>query len=227
MVRGTALALCCLIGVFGTTATVSAQVRPRRPALQILTPGLPVPVAGEKYDVRLRAIGGTPPYHWSTPENPLPAGLTLDANTGRIAGTPESSDEFSVLVEVSDSANLPLTITKLLLAKEGAPLTVRWTVRPHISATNIAGAVRVTNGSRDTVDMTVIVMAVNEYGRAIALRYERLNLAPGKETPDLTFDVTLPTGQYVAHVDAVGEVADKKAIYRDRREVEGLIVQSQ
>jgi hypothetical protein len=188
---------------------------------------LPAPVAGEKYDMRLRAIGGTPPYHWSTPENPLPAGLALDANTGRIIGVPESSDEFSVLVQVADSANPPLVHTKLLIATEGAPLTVRWTVRPHISASNIAGAVRVTNGSRDMMDMTVIVMAVNEYGRATALRYERLNLAPGKETPDLSFDVSLPVGQYVAHVDAVGEVPEKKSIYRDRREVEGLIVQSQ
>lgn len=172
-------------------------------------------------------MGGTPPYRWSTPEAPLPAGLSLDASTGRITGVPDSSDEFSVLVQVSDSANPPLTLTKLLVASEGAPLTVRWTVRPHINAGNMSGAIRVSNGSHDAMDMTVIVMAVNENGRATALRYEHLNLPPGKETPDLNFDVALPSGQYVAHVDVVGEVAEKKAIYRDRREVEGLIVQSQ
>jgi len=217
----------CCAGLIGLSAWFSAQTRPRRPALQILTPALPAPVAGEKYDVRLRAIGGTPPYRWSTPEAPFPAGLSLDANSGRITGIPDSSDEFSVLVQVSDSANPPLTHTKLLVASEGAPLTVRWTVRPHINASNIAGAVRVTNGSHDAMDMTVIVMAVNENGRATALRYEHLNLPPGRETPDLNFDVALPIGQYVAHVDAVGEVPEKRAIYRDRREVEGLIVQSQ
>jgi hypothetical protein len=145
---------------------------------------------------------------------------------GKITGTPESSDEFSVLIQVADGADPPLTHTKLLAAQSGAPLTVRWTERPHIVAGNIAGAVRVANSSRDTVDMTVIVVAVNENGRATALRYERLNLPPGKETPDLKFDVSLPMGEYVAHVDAVGEVAAKKAIYRDRREVDGLLVQS-
>ena len=226
--RRTDIAVAFLIVIVGLgISSLQAQVRPRRPALQILTPALPAPVAGEKYQIQLRAMGGTPPYYWSAPTTPLPDGLTLDPNTGRITGIPESSDEFSILVQVSDSANPPLTHTKLLLATEGAPLTVRWTVRPHIVASNIAGAVRVTNGSKDRMDMTVIVMAVNEYGRATALRYERLNLAPGKETPDLTFQVALPLGQYVAHVDAVGEVPEKKAIYRDRREVEGLIVASQ
>jgi len=217
----------CFVAMLCAVPIASGQAR-RRQALQIITPALPAPVTGEKYDVQLRAIGGHPPYRWTIQGGTaLPAGLSLDPNSGRITGTPQSSDEFSVLVEVADSAEPPLTHTKLLVAQSGAPLTVRWTVRPHIVASNIAGAVRVANGSHDTLDMTVIVMAVNENGRATALRYERLNLPPGKETSDLTFDVLLPVGQYVAHVDAVGEVAEKKTIYRDRREVDGLIVQSQ
>lgn len=220
-------AVVCLVAMLCAAPFVSAQAR-RRPPLQIVTPALPAPVAGEKYDVQLRAIGGHPPYRWTIEgQKALPSGLSLDANSGRITGTPTSSDEFSVLVQVADSLEPPLTHSKLLVAQSGAPLTVRWTVRPHVVANNIAGAVRVVNGSHDTVDMTVFVVAVNEYGRATALRYERLNLPPGKETPDLSFDVSLPIGQYVAHVDAVGEVAEKKAIYRDRREVEGLVVQSQ
>jgi len=224
--RRTATAI-CFFALLCVPSIASAQAR-RGQALQIITPALPAPVAGENYDVQLRAIGGHPPYRWAIEGGKaLPPGLTLDSNSGRIAGTPQSSDEFSVLVEVADSAEPPLTHRKLLVAQSGAPLTVRWTVRPHIVANNIAGAVRVANGSHDTVDMTVIVMAVNENGRATALRYERLNLPPGKETPDLSFDVSLPVGEYVAHVDAVGEVAEKKAIYRDRREVDGLIVQSQ
>jgi len=202
----------------------AAQGSPRRQALQIVTPSLPAPKAGESYEVELRAIGGRAPYKWSLPEAQLPAGLVLDSNSGRITGTPDSSDEFSVLVQVTDSGDPPLRHTKLLMAASGAPLTVRWTVRPHIEGENIAGAVRVVNGGHDVMDTTVIVMAVNEYGRATALRYERLNLAPGKETPDLKFEVSLPFGQYVAHVDAVGEVPRKKAIYRDRHEVDGLVV---
>lgn len=223
----TAIFIVCLLALISISPSSLAQTR-RRQGLQIITPALPAPVSGEKYDIQLRVIGGRPPYRWSVQGGTaLPAGLSLDPSTGRITGTPESSNEFSVLVQVADSAEPPLTHSKLLVAQSGAPLTVRWTVRPHIVASHIAGAVRVVNGSHDTVDMTVIVMAVNENGRATALRYERLNLPPGKETPDLTFDVSIPMGQYVAHVDAVGEVPEKKAIYRDRREVDGLIVQTQ
>ena len=223
------LAICilCMVWLLGSAPFLSSQAH-RRPAFQIITPALPAPVTGEKYDIQLRAIGGRPPYVWTIQGGTtLPSGLSLDPMLGKITGTPASSDEFSVLVQVADSSEPPLTHSKLLVAQSGAPLTVRWTVRPHIVATNIAGAVRVANGSHDTVDMTVIVMAVNENGRATALRYERLNLLPGKETPDLSFDVTLPIGQYVAHVDATGEVAEKKKIYRDRHEVEGLVVESQ
>jgi hypothetical protein len=192
-----------------------------------VTPNLPLPEAAEKYEVKLRAIGGVPPYRWSIQASPLPPGLNLNANTGVISGISESSDEFSVLVVVSDSSDPPMTHSKLLVSSEGAPLTIRWTVRPHITAANIAGAVRVENGSNDSVDVTVIVMAVNEIGKAFALRYEHLSLAAGKETPDLKFDSSLPPGQYTAHADAIGEVAAKKTIYRDRREFDGLVVQAQ
>jgi hypothetical protein len=226
--RETHIAIASLLVFLGSLFPYAyPQTRGKSQALQIVTPNLPLPNAGEKYEAKLRAIGGTPPYLWSIQATPLPPGLNLNADAGVISGVPESSDEFSVLVQVTDSANPPGTHSKLLVASEGAPLTVRWTVRPHITATNIAGAVRVENGSKDSVDVTVIVVAVNEIGKAFALRYEHLNLAPGKETPDLKFDSSLPPGQYTAHVDAVGEVAAKKAIYRDRREQDGLVVQAQ
>ena len=220
------IVIACLVAILGWVPAYP-QIRPQPRTLQIVTPNLPLPEAGEKYEIRLRAIGGSPPYHWSIQATPLPAGLTLNANTGVISGTPESSDEFSVLVQVTDSSDAVLTHSKLLVASEGAPLTVRWTARPHIAAANIAGAVRVENGSKDSVHITVIVVAVNEIGKAFALRYEHLTLASGKETPDLKFDSTLPPGHYTAHADVVGEVPAKNAIYRDRRELDGLVVQEQ
>src|SRR4051794_16916785 len=223
----THIAILCLAAILVSPSRCAYSQTPKSQALQIMTANLPLPEAGEKYEIKLRAIGGVPPYRWSIPATPLPPGLNLNVNTGLISGIPESSDEFSVLVQVTDSADPPGTHSKLLVASEGAPLAIRWTVRPHITAANIAGAVRVENGSNDSVDVTVIVMAVNEIGKAFALRYEHLSVAAGKESPDLRFDSSLPPGQYTAHVDAVGEVAAKKAIYRDRREQDGLIVQAQ
>jgi|SRR5579859_2190651 len=223
-------ALLSFVGVIGLSANLgvaSAQTVPRPRSFQIVTSNLPLPEAGKPYAVQLRTAGGKPPYHWSLPTGSLPPGLNLDAENGAIRGTPQSNNEFSVLVQITDSSNPPLIYTKLLVASADAPLSVRWTAIPQISQSNIVGAVRVKNGSKDALDMTVIVVAVNEIGKAFALRYEHLMLASGAETPDLQFNSSLPLGQYAVHADAIGEVSAKKAIYRDRRELSGLVVQSQ
>jgi len=217
------LYLVCLI-IFGAPSLRSQEAPRRKPLFQIVTQSLPVPVIRQPYDVTLKAIGGQRPYRWSIQGKPLPQGLELDADTGEISGMPVSNREFSVLVQLTDSSNPPLTITKLLMAGAAAPLTVIFTDPPHVHDSNIAGAVRVSNGSHDAIDTTVIVVAVNEVGKAFALRYERLSLPPGADSPDLTFDVFEPSGQYSVHLDAVGEVASKNAIYRDRRQLDGLIV---
>lgn len=224
--RARLVAHICLAGliVFCFQSARSQQTPARKLSFQIATQSLPLPVFGQPYDFQLKAIGGQRPYHFSIQGKPLPEGLELNADTGKISGAPVSNREFSVLVQVTDSSNPPLTIAKLLVASAGAPLTAIFIDPPHVHESNIAGTVRVSNGSRDAIDTTIIIVAVNEVGKAFALRYERLNLAPGMESPDLTFDVFEPSGQYSVHLDAVGEIASKNAIYRDRREVDGLIV---
>lgn len=224
--RARLVAHLCVLGfsVFAFQTARPQQAPGRRPSFQVVTQKLPMPEIGQTYDFELKAIGGRPPYHWSIRGKPLPNGLELDEDTGKITGVPVSNQEFSVLVQVADSSNPPLNVTKLLIASPAAPLTVLWTSAPHVHDSNIAGAVRLSNGSHDPLDTTVIVIAVNEVGKAFALRYERLNLPAGTDSPDLTFDVFEPSGQYSVHVDAVGEVASKNAIYRDRHEVDGLLV---
>jgi hypothetical protein len=66
----------------------------RREPLQIATPGtLPDAVAGRPYLVALAATGGHARPRWWV-EGTLPAWLTLDEATGRLAGTPtEPTDE--------------------------------------------------------------------------------------------------------------------------------------
>ena len=205
----------------------SAQTSTSSRHFQIVTSNLPSPEVGVEYKAEIKVVGGKAPYQWSILQQALPTGLNFDGAQAVIFGTPQSDAQFSVLVEVSDSSEPPLTITKLLVSNPGPLLAIRWTDRPHISLDHMAGAVRVKNGSKDLVDLTVIVVAVNEYGKAFALRYERLPLPRGAETPDLKFDSSLPLGQYTLHADAVGEVAAKNAIYRDRRELPGFIVESQ
>ena len=205
------------------TAVAGSQTSPP-PPFQITTRFLPVPAAGQRYFVQLTAVGGKKPYVWAILGQPLPDGLTLDPQRGTIAGRPRTNDEFTVVIQVADSSEPPLTVTKQLVVGDSAPLAVRWMGSPQVSQSNLVGAVRVANSSLENVDTTVIVVAVNEIGKAFALRYEHFMLPPGAESPDLKFDVFVPNGQYTLHVDAVGEVASKHAIYRDRRQVDGLVV---
>ncbi|HET9741469.1 MAG TPA: Ig domain-containing protein [Terriglobales bacterium] len=207
---------------------VSAQTSTQRP-LQITTAKLPVPAARQKYEVQLQAAGGLPPYRWSLAPSskPLPPGLTLQESTGLIYGRPVSSSEYSIIVQVQDSSEPPVTVVKQLVTATAAPLTIQWTTKPHLDGSNLSGALRVSNGTKDTVQLTVIVVAVNEIGKAFALRYEHLTLPTKSETPDLAFTSSLPLGSYVVHADAIGEVPAKNVIYRDHRELEGIIVTSQ
>ncbi len=200
---------CCLAGMLLAAAA-------QTPPLEIVTTHLPLPRAGREYRAELRARGGTPPYRWSALDPGLPRGLALDAATGVIRGVPASDDAFRVLVQLQDSASPPRAETRLLPAAQGPPLELAWLEPPAFSEGEIRGALRLRNASGDTVTATVIVEAVNETGKAFALRYDHRDLAPGDATPALAFAVALPPGAYTLGADAVGEIPAQKAIYRVR-----------
>jgi hypothetical protein len=73
-------------------------------ALVILTNSLARAELGQPYDQTLAASGGVPPYTWSIVSGNLPQGLTLEAGTGRIAGTPNEAGDFSLTFQVTDSS---------------------------------------------------------------------------------------------------------------------------
>jgi len=54
------------------------------------------------YSQTIVAAGGRPPYRWTS--SGLPAGLTINATTGLISGTPTAAGNFGIAITVSDSA---------------------------------------------------------------------------------------------------------------------------
>ncbi len=197
-------------------ATLLLAAAAQTPPLEILTTHLPPPRAGKPYHAVLRARGGTPPYRWSALEPGLPPDLELNAATGAIQGVPRSGRPFHVLIQLEDSASPPLVETRLLPSTPSPPLELSWTQPPALSEGEIRGALKLRNDSGDTVTATVIVEAVNQAGKAFALRYDHRDLAPGDSTPELAFAVALPPGAYTLGADAVAEIPAKKAIYRAR-----------
>jgi len=72
-------------------------------ALSIRDGSLPAGRVGRRYNARLRARAGQKPFTWSLVGGPLPAGLALDAATGRITGIPAAAADTTLILRVDDS----------------------------------------------------------------------------------------------------------------------------
>jgi hypothetical protein len=75
-----------------------------RVGLKITTASFPDGKVGARYDQTLQSAGGFPPIKWALDGGTtLPAGLTLDVNTGRISGTPSNAGTVNFKIKATDS----------------------------------------------------------------------------------------------------------------------------
>ncbi len=92
--------------------------------LSILTTAVPAGAEDLPYTASLSAIGGTPPYSWSS--TGLPAGLHLDEESGIMSGTPTTRGNYSPTMTVTDSDGDRISRTlSLTIAAAVPPLTVQ------------------------------------------------------------------------------------------------------
>jgi uncharacterized protein (TIGR03437 family) len=64
-------------------------------------------VLGSNVSTTLAASGGLPPYHWSCGD--LPPGMTLNASSGALSGTPSAPGSYDLTIVVADSQSPPAT----------------------------------------------------------------------------------------------------------------------
>jgi len=88
------------------------------PSVSITTTGLANGLPGVPYSDFVTANGGSLPYRWGVSAGTLPPGLSLNATSGQITGTPSVSGVFPFTAQVIDS--LAGTATKTLTITIGA-----------------------------------------------------------------------------------------------------------
>lgn len=100
------------------SATKALSITISAAPLSITTSSLPTGVKGSSYSATVAAAGGAGAYSWAVTTGSLPVGISINASTGAISGTPTATGVTSFTVTVTDgetptpqTANKQLTIT--------------------------------------------------------------------------------------------------------------------
>jgi hypothetical protein len=204
-----------IVRLIATVICFSGLLAAQDAPLAVVDRPLPTIETGVEFHVLLRATGGVPPYVWSVASGDLPDGITLTAD-GLLSGRPTTPGDIALTLKVEDSGRPAHTVNKEFRAVVTASLLLEWLKSPKVRDNRIDGTVIVSNGTHDSFDLTVIVMAVADNGRATAIGYQHFPLKAGSTNVEITFGSTLPYGGYVIHADAIAEIPQRNIILRQR-----------
>ena len=101
-------------------------------ALQIAPGGLPNGQVGAPYQVSLSGSGGVPPYNWNIVGGP-PLGLSLNATSGAIAGTPTQAGTSTFTILLADSGGQSAQkSSSITIAAAGPPSSGPVVITPSV-----------------------------------------------------------------------------------------------
>jgi len=143
------------------SGTFSLNIAPAK--LTVTTTALPIAVVNTAYQtmsmtpVQLTATGGNLPYSWAaSASTPLPAGLSLNASTGVISGTPTALGMTTVTFVLTDSGSPQQTATATL----------------QLTVSSIAGGGTVSVCSSVTTDPTTFAPVCNGSNLSVGVNME-------------------------------------------------------
>jgi len=183
----------------------SARPAIAQDALTITAATLPSATTGSHYQFTLPGGGGVTPYTWHVADgSKLPPGFKLHPHTGNLTGIPTAAGEYHFAVALSDSNAPPSHVQRDFTLVVVAGLTLDWKLPPKVDGTKIGGSLVVGNHTEHSVQLTVIVVAVNQIGRATALGYQHFTLRAQAEQ-EIPFGASPGPGSYVVNADAVAQ----------------------
>jgi len=205
-----------VLGLCAFSSTMPAQQGAATgPPLAVRTSTLDKGYLRQQYHFQLAADGGITPLKWKLASGSLPPGMTLSED-GLLRGVPTGTGNFPFVVTIIDSGKPPRQLNYPLTLQVVAPMLLDWNPTAKINGQRIDGGIKVSNQTGMDFDLTVIVLAVDETGRATAIGYQHFTLKPQTIDFPIPFGENLPWGAYQVNVDAVAEVAATNTIYRAR-----------
>ena len=169
---------CALLGLWFVPASAGAQQSPS-PTHDFDNIFAAGPVAAA-LSVPVTSAGGIPRFKWMLSRGSLPPGLSLSED-GLISGTPTEKGEFPLVIFLSDGSTPPQKKNQAYVFHVVAPLLAEWSQPPRVNGRRIEGEVKITNQTGHDFDLTWIVVAINETGRATALGYQHGVVKDGAE----------------------------------------------
>ena len=138
--------LICFVLILMAPSGASAKASP----LVVVTTSLPSGQVGTAYSATLAATGGTSPYSWSLTSGTLPAGLTLNAATGAISGTPTAAANATALTfTVTDSSSpvqsKSVSLTLTIAGPSGTITAVQRDIFPGLTCAPACPAEKITS----------------------------------------------------------------------------------
>jgi hypothetical protein len=178
---------------------------------------LPAAYPGTLYVFRFLAHGGTGQLHWRIEKGVLPPGITL-SDDGELRGASERVGEYHFTVAVRDSGSPQQAVQREFELHVVAALSLQWKTGPRVNGSRIDGTVQVMNTTPYDINLTFDVKAVADNGRATEIGYQHFVLKHSPTPTELPFGENLPFGAYKIYVLAVGEVPERKLIYKEQLE---------
>jgi hypothetical protein len=197
------------------TLSMGQQGSAKADQLVVQTTALSTAYLRQQYRVQLKGQGGITPLTWKVLSGALPQGMAL-TDDGLVTGIPTEIGDFHFVVTMTDSGKPAQERNQELNLKVVAALLVQWSHAVKVTGAKVDGSIKVSNQTGSDFDLTVIVVAVNESGRATALGYQRFVLKEGTVEMEIPFSQDLPKGAYQVNVDAVAEIAATNTIHRAR-----------
>lgn len=191
-----------------TTSLAAQTSDPAR--FDFATTSLTNGMVGHLYSADLKMRNGAGPFQFRLAKGALPPGLHLDSRTGNITGIPLQVGTYRFSISVRDLGT-NATASHAFAITIQSQLMLEWLKPPTLSSNTISGSVKITNNSTDgdNFEMTVIIVAVSEIGKAFALGYQHFNLARNVEQR-VPFSSTVPNGRYIVHADAIAALPNRK-----------------